>query len=154
MKTPIFNQLLRKAIAGTIAVLAPLNLASEAQAQAFNPPNEGEPIQTVGGASRGTCSIGPISNVKFFMKQDEQSGTVLEAHLTEGMAKQVFFSLRNSEDETLYQGFLDVDTEQNTVQVPFQNLAQIAEDSHYTWSVAVICGKALRPDSPVFQGVL
>ncbi|MEY2979621.1 MAG: hypothetical protein RLZZ435_3761, partial [Cyanobacteriota bacterium] len=30
MKTPIFNQLLRKAIAGTIAVLAPLNLASEA----------------------------------------------------------------------------------------------------------------------------
>jgi len=151
MKT-LFGRLLRHTL--LVAAAVPIALPSPATAQAFNPPNEGEPVQTVGGASRGTCATGSISDVKFFMKQDDLAVSFLEAALPAGMAKQVFFSLRSADDQTLYQGFLPVDTETNSVQIPYHTLAQLADGTTYNWSVAVICGKSLRPDSPVFQGTL
>jgi len=152
MKIPI-----RLIIASTIALSCPLTIVDRSFAEAFNPPNEGEPVHTMGGASRGACSSGPVQDVKFFQKQNDQSQTVLEAHLPAGLAQQVFFSLRGENNETLYQGFLPVDAQTNTVRVNYQSLGNLQEAPSYQayqWSMAIICGQALRPDSPVFQGML
>ena len=125
-----------------------LKESTDLMSRAFNPPNEGEPAQTVGGASRGLCSGGDLANVTF-----QQTNSALTAQLPEGMAKQVFFSLRDENNTTLYQGFIPV--ENNRASITNGVLSQIDADSQdYTWSMAIICGRALRPDSPVFQGTL
>lgn len=158
------HRFVRWTVASTIALASPLAVMESAfthpdtgvlfLANAFNPPNEGEPVQTVGGASRGTCETGSLSNVLFFKKQNALSQSYLEAQIPSGMAHQVFFSLRNRNNETVYQGFLPVDTIQNRVLVDYHTLAEVQENQTYQWSMAIICGKALRPDSPVFQGTL
>ncbi|AFY39737.1 hypothetical protein Lepto7376_3540 [[Leptolyngbya] sp. PCC 7376] len=116
--------------------------------KAFNPPNEGEPAQTVGGASRGLCSGGDLASVSF-----KQTSSALTAQLPEGMAKQVFFSLRDASNNTLYQGFVPVNN--NQALISGDVLGDLdAANGDYTWSMAIICGRALRPDSPVFRGNL
>jgi hypothetical protein len=115
--------------------------------KAFNPPNEGEPAQTVGGASRGLCSGGDIASVSF-----NQTSSALTAQLPAGMAEQVFFSLRDANNNTLYQGFIPV--ENNQAHITGDVLGSIDANAGHTWSMAVICGRALRPDSPVFRGNL
>ncbi|MEY2978279.1 MAG: DUF928 domain-containing protein [Prochlorotrichaceae cyanobacterium] len=144
----------RSLLASTIVFASPVAIVESSLAQAFNPPNEGEPVQTVGGASRGTCSSGPIQDIKFFQKQNDLSQPILEAQLPPDMAQQVFFSLRDANNETVYQGFLPVNADTNTVKVDYLSLGNMETANSHRWSMAIICGKALRPDSPVFQGTL
>ena len=127
---------------------AQLRESTDLMSRAFNPPNDGEPAQTVGGASRGLCSGGDLASVTF-----KQTSSALTAQLPAGMAKQVFFSLRDANNTTLYQGFIPV--KNNTASITNDVLGQIdAASQDYTWSMAIICGRALRPDSPVFRGTL
>ena len=116
-------------------------------AMPFNPPNEGEPIETVGGGSRrGFCLEADLANITF-----QKTQSTLTANLPAGMAEQVFFSLRDSLDNTIHQGFLPVNN--NQASIPDDILSQTSTTSQpYTWSMAIICGEALAPDSPVFRG--
>lgn len=118
-------------------------------AQAFNPPNEGEPTHTVGGASRGSCSGVNLSQVSI-----QHTSSSFAAQLpNNARAKQVFFSLRDANNNTVYQGFTPVKNSQ--VSIAGNAFAGVdLQQNSYTWSMAVICGRALRPDSPVFRGSL
>ena len=107
----------------------------------FEPPNEEEPARTVGGASRGNCSTGDIAKITF-----QTTESTLTASLPEGMAEQVFFSLRDPQNNTVFQGFIPVIDNQAVI-----SDLEVAEEEH-TWSMAIICDRALRPDSPVFRG--
>ena len=114
----------------------------------FDPPKEGAPQQTIGGATRGLCATGNLADVSF-----ERTASGMTAQLPDGMANQVFFNLRNTNNTTLYQGFIPV--ENNTASITHNLLGDIDLDGQvYTWSMAIICGQALRPGSPVFQGKL
>lgn len=117
--------------------------------EAFAPPGEGAPKQTVGGASRGNCPTGSVNDISF-----SRTSSSIKATLPSGMAQQVFFSLRDSSNKTLYQGFLPVNQQDNSVQVNSNVFGSLNNQSSHKWSMAIICGRALRPDSPVFQGSL
>ena len=123
-----------------------INDSTTFMSKIFNPPNEGAPAQTVGGATRGVCSEGDLANVTF-----ERNRTGITAQFPEGMANKVFYNLRNADNITLHQGFIPV--ENNTASISTDLLSETADASQiYTWSMAIVCGQALRPDSPVFRG--
>ena len=135
--SPVFSQ-----TTGSNEIEASLTLMSKI----FDPPKEGAPQQTIGGATRGNCPTGDLASVIF-----ERTDSGITARLPDGMANQVFFNLRNASNTTLYQGFIPV--EENTASVTNNVLGEIDLNSQtYTWSMAIICGQALRPGSPVFQG--
>lgn len=137
------------------SVLAEFSLrgvgAGIAAKEAFTPPGEGAPTQTVGGASRGSCATGSLTDVRF-TGQNGQS--ILTAQLPENMAAQVFFSVKNEINKTIYQGFIPVTQPENRVEIKSNLIGTLNAKETYTWSMAIICGTALRPDSPVFQGNL
>jgi hypothetical protein len=120
----------------------------------FVPPGDDAPEQTLGGATRGGCAAGPLNEVKVVTKHNDLAQPFLEAQLPQGMAQQIFFSLRDSNNQTLYQGFLPVEQDHSLVQVEYHDLATLQENKEYKWRMAVICGEALSPDSPVFEGTL
>lgn len=118
-------------------------------AQAFDPPNEGEPTHTVGGASRGSCGGLDFSQVSV-----QHTASSFSAKLpSNAIVKQVFFSLRDASNNTVYQGFTPVKNGQVLIgNNAFSGVNSLQDN--YTWSMAVICGRALRPDSPVLTGNL
>ncbi|MGA0199245.1 MAG: DUF928 domain-containing protein, partial [Prochlorotrichaceae cyanobacterium] len=120
---------------------------------AFDPPNEGEPVLTLGGATRGSCSDQPVANVQFFKVTDPGNPPLLKAVLPPHLAKAVFFNLRNPQGQTLYQGLWAVDDVSHAVRIPLTTLAPLSSDEQYQWSMAILCGSTtLRPDSPVYKG--
>jgi len=130
--------------------LNPINGVS----QAFDPPNEGEPVFTLGGATRGGCEgLSASGDVQFFQPTGANRRSTLKVVLPPNLATQVFFNLRDARGQTLYQGFLPVETASHSLSIPMADLAPISEAERYDWSLAILCqSNSLRPDSPVYKG--
>jgi hypothetical protein len=77
----------------------------------------------------------------------------LLAYVGETSAQKIFFSLRDSNEKQYYQATLPVDRTQSIVKLQLPPTGpQLEVGKSYQWSVALICGETLRPDSPRVEG--
>ncbi len=132
----------------------------------FNPPKDGIPDNTTGGASRdlvgcrqqetatkaaGITLLAPNSFMGLTIS--EQPNFFLYAEQTS--AKQLFFNVQNERGETIYQGYqaLPQDTGLIKVDVPAEAIS-LVQDSTYRIAVVPVCEESLRPDDPILTAYI
>lgn len=135
----------------------------------FEPPGDGRPDNTAGGASRdgGTCfqdaegaqSQQQVSvGVTPLMPVTSQGLTVAErptffVYVPRTSAKQAFFSLRDKNEEYYYQTTLPLANTPGIVSVQLPADAPALQiGKTYQWSFVTICGKNLAVDDPRVEG--
>lgn len=129
----------------------------------FAPKGRAMPQDSAGGASRGYClhhSNGSSQQTVTLLTPMGNSGLTTAprptflAYIDQSSAQQVFFSLKNADESYFYEMTLTL-PKGNSNRVAFQ-LPETAPplnlDESYRWSVAVICGNKLGPDSPWAAG--
>ena len=130
----------------------------------FVPPREGKPQKTTGGASRdsGKCpqDQGQSSpDLLPLIPQKTEALTISErptflAYIPPTIAKQAYFSLTKVEDgQHLYHRFIPI-SRSGVIALPLPDDAPVLEMQSYQWSLSLICGAALAPDSPVVEGTV
>lgn len=131
----------------------------------FDPPGEGLPDDAAGGASRapdgklcpqdaaavnpGVMPLMPATNYG----QTIASHPTFYLYLPKTSASQVFLSVRDKEENEIYQGFLPAIATGGIVgfQLPAEAPA-LETGKTYKWSMAIVCGRLLRADSPRISG--
>lgn len=129
----------------------------------FDPPGEGKPADTAGGASRdgGIClndsrdtgpSITPVKPV-------HHSGLTVASHPTffvyvpQTSAKQALFVIKDEIEDYFYQKNIPIPTSAGIVSFKLPNDApELKIGKTYQWSFIMICGEVIRPDSPAVVG--
>ena len=155
------------AIAAIVAVPMVISFAAPSLAQSkkvvFKPPSGSAPKTTTGAATRdiGSCLRDSSSDSKKTMAILPQSryGLTIASHpelliyKNKTSAKQMLFSLRDDAGEQVYQTFLPVPSVSGVVAISMPEEApELTVNKKYKWTVAIICGKSLRPDSPTIEG--
>lgn len=158
------------------AGLGEMTLANQAQAQTqtrpapskakfsgfLAPTGRSMPKDSEGGASRGRClqnRTGLQDTVTLLTPQTNSGLTAsarpsFMAKIDQTSANQVFFSLKN-EDESYFFEMTTSLPEDGSDLVKFSlpdNAPPLQAGEQYRWSVAVICGSKLGPDSPWASG--
>lgn len=131
----------------------------------FAPKGEGMPQRSQGGASRGAC-FGDASSLEHEMKlitlitPETNQGLsaaarpVFLAHVSPSLAKQVYFSLKNGDESYFYDQTVTLTSSgMLRFQLP-EDAPELQVGEQYSWSVALICGNRLAPDSPWASGVI
>ena len=154
-------------IAAVIAVPMVLSSAAPSLAQSkkvvFKPPVVSAPKTTTGAATRdvGSCLRDSSSDTRKAMAilpQSQYGLTIasrpeLLIYKNKTSAKQILFSLKDDSGEQIYQTFLSVPPVSGVLAIAMPEQApELMVNKKYKWTVAVICGKSLRPDSPTIQG--
>lgn len=131
----------------------------------FDPPFDGQPDSTAGGASRdgGICpqdAIIPSTSMKPLMPENQGGLTVADrptffVYVPETSAKTVLFVLKD-ETETedyYYQKTIPIARTAGIISVKLPSDAPAMEiGKRYRWSFVLLCGGDLRPDSPGIEG--
>jgi Domain of Unknown Function (DUF928) len=129
----------------------------------FKPPKDGAPKNTNGAATRDgkTCLSDSSQTGKLTVPILPRShyGLTLSSrpefliYKIKTSAKQMLFSLKSEDGEQVYQAFLPLPSETGVVSINMPDDApELAANKKYKWTMAIICGKALRPDSPTIEG--
>lgn len=130
----------------------------------FNPPDEGLPDNTTGGASRNPdlCrrqyTATKASNLTLLAPNSFIGLTVAEhpsfyIYANQTLSRQLFISLEDEQGEPLYQGIQTLSTNTGLISVDLPVETPILETGHtYLLSVVPICGESLRPDDPILTG--
>ena len=131
----------------------------------FAPKGKGAPQQSQGGASRGAC-FGDASSLEHGMNlitlitPDTNRGLsvaarpVLFAHVSPSLARQVYFSLKNDDESYFYEQTVTLTSSgMLRFQLP-DDAPELQVGEEYRWSVALICGNRLAPDSPWASAVI
>jgi hypothetical protein len=129
----------------------------------FSPPGAGKPDNSAGGASRSsnqcaqdTANGGPLAMA--LTPVNYQALTVAErptffVYVPETSARKVFFSLEGENKDSHYQTTVAITGKAGIVSVSLPAEAKALETGKsYKWSFVIMCGNALRPDSPVVEG--
>lgn len=165
--------LLALTLLGT-AGLGEMTLAKEAVAQTqaaskkakfggfFSPKGRAMPKDSEGGASRGRClqnRAGIEETVTLLTPQGNSGLTasarpVFLASIDHNSANQVFFSLKNEDESYFFEMTMSLPSrDSNLVKFALpDNAPPLEMGEQYRWSVAVICGSKLGPDSPWASG--
>ncbi|BBC25483.1 DUF928 domain-containing protein [Pseudanabaena sp. ABRG5-3] len=129
----------------------------------FKPPKQGTPKTTTGAATRDgqTClndpsqnkvttqAILPATNYGLTLSSRPEF-LISKAKMT---AKRMLFSLKGEDGELVYQTFLPFPSETGIVAIKMPSDApELVANKTYKWTMVVICGKFLRPDSPAIEG--
>lgn len=159
LTTILPTQLQAQAVPATLAKSIP---SRSLVSQTFEPPGQGNPDDTAGGASRGgTCpddrratssSITPL-------KSANHSGlTVAErptffVYVPQTSAQKAIFILKDEREDYFYQKTIAIPRTAGIVKINLPDDAPAIEiGKTYQWSFIMICGEALRPDSPTVEG--
>lgn len=129
----------------------------------FEPPGSGQPDDSVGGASRdgGQCPqdrLAANSPLTPLMPTTNYGLTTAEhptffVYVPQTSAQKIFFSLKDETKTYHYQTILPMIGKQGIVGFKLPADAPALENGKsYQWSFAIMCGNALRPDSPMVQG--
>ncbi len=129
----------------------------------FKPPNDGAPKTTNGAATRDgkTCLSDPSQDGKLTVAILPQAhyGLTLSSrpefliYKTKTLAKQILFSLKSEDGEQVFQAFMPLPSETGIVSINMPAEApELVANKKYKWTMAIVCGKALRPDSPTIEG--
>lgn len=125
------------------------------------PPGKEMPSRTEGGASRGSCmdDLSQSQQAVQLITPASNSGLtaakrpVFMAHIKSSKAHQLFFSLKNADESYFYEMTMSSPAQGGLVKFELPASApelQVGEE--YRWSVAIICGSRLGPDSPWASG--
>lgn len=130
----------------------------------FEPPGDGKPDNTAGGASRdgGTCFQDAVEDVSVgvtpLMPATSQGLTVAErptffVYVPRTSAKKAFFSLKDKNEEYYYQTTLPLANTPGIVSVKLPADAPALQvGKTYQWSFVTICGENLAVDDPRAEG--
>ncbi|MGF1478959.1 MAG: DUF928 domain-containing protein [Cyanophyceae cyanobacterium] len=126
----------------------------------FEPPKSGQPMQTTGGASRGSdCSQNLEhfrANVMPLIPVDQQ-GLTVAAHPTffvyvpPTAAPKAFFSLQDEQGMSHYQTVIPL-SQPGILSIELPESVSLAVGKNYRWYFVVMCDGTLRPDSPFVEG--
>jgi hypothetical protein len=149
-------------------ILLPLSFTPDkimAQTINFRPPSGAAPKTTTGAATRdSSCLIDSSRTDQKFsqtlpiLPKSNYGLTFSERPAfpifkTKTSAKQVFLSLESEDGENVYQNFLPLTTEVGFITINFpQDAPNLVINKKYKWTMAFICGKMLKPDSPSISG--
>jgi hypothetical protein len=132
------------------------------QAVTFEPPAGDAPKQSSGGASRdgGQCFSQAKTNAAVTpLTPDTHYGlTVAErptffVYLPETGAKEMFFSVQDQDGKQAYQTTLPLPDKPGVIGVKLPASAPALEvGKNYKWSLVMVCGGELEPDSPGVEG--
>jgi hypothetical protein len=131
----------------------------------FEPPDEDQPSHTVGGASRDGGSLCLSDNVPEqpqnlltdflpLIPQNNHGLTIADrptfyANVPETNAERVFFSLRDQDNQTLYQNEFSIPQTGGIISFSLPETAPSLEiGKNYQWSMVLMCNQTMRPDSP------
>jgi hypothetical protein len=154
-----FSVISKVCLSALTAIVLPLTFTPEivtAQTINFKPPNGGAPKTTTGAAtrdlnclSRETLPILPQSNYGLTISNRPE----LLIYKSKTSAKQMFLSLESEDGQDSYQTFLPLPSENGLVSINFPSDApDLVVNKKYKWTIAFICGKILKPDSPTISG--
>lgn len=129
----------------------------------FDPPGEGTPSDTAGGASRdgGICpeDAQAISPPITPLKPVHHSGLTVAEHPTffvyvpQTVAQKAVFVLKDKDEDYFYEKTISIPRTAGVVSFKLPDDAPAIESGKtYQWSFVMICGQAIRPDSPAAQG--
>lgn len=130
----------------------------------FTPPEKSQPGQTTGGGSRdgGSCAIGKARNknlsvVKLLPKSNigltvEQRPSIM-VYIPASTAKKAFFSIQDENFKHHYQTTLQLPEESGVIKIKLPaSLPALETGKSYKYSLVMICGEDLEPDSPLVSG--
>ncbi|HAA28179.1 MAG TPA: hypothetical protein DCE56_11520 [Cyanobacteria bacterium UBA8553] len=129
----------------------------------FEPPKEGKPENTEGGASRdgGVCpqdSNTVHQPVTLLLPANHYGLTVAEhptffVYVPQTSAQKALFVLRDENEDYYYQKTLSIPPKAGIVSFKLPADAPVIEiGKGYKWSFVLICGDTLKPDSPRGEG--
>ncbi len=129
----------------------------------FDPPDEGEPDDTAGGASRdsGKCPQDAIAlspSITPLMPATSQGLTVADhptffVYVPQTSAQKAFFSLKDSNEDYYYQVTLPLPETPGIISFTLPDDAPALEiGKSYQWSFVTICGEKLAVDDPRVEG--
>jgi hypothetical protein len=148
----------------TLSVLGVWAMPSSAARVVFKPPGDRAPKTSAGGASRNdsTCGIAsdkpPGENVTPLLPKSDIGLTLAEhptifIYVPETNAKAVFFSIKDVNNNNIYQDYLALPHKSGIIQVKLPiSSPGLKADQRYKWSLAMICTSSLEPDSPFVSG--
>lgn len=122
----------------------------------FKPPKDKAPKTTSAAGTRDghTC----ISNSFPILPQTNYGLTIsgrpeFLIYKPKTSDKRMLFSLKNEDGEQVYQTFLPLPSETGIVAINMPSEApELLANKKYKWTMAIICGKTLKPDSPIIEG--
>lgn len=130
----------------------------------FDPPGEGKPSDTAGGASRGNgCTSEEISTGGCFtplMPASMKGLTTVErptflVYIPQNSGtKQVFFSLVDENNQNVYQDKISVTASQGIMAIKLPSNVALEVGKNYKWTFIAIGEQGLRPDSLGIQGTV
>lgn len=130
----------------------------------FDPPGQGKPDDTAGGASRGGgcaqetiaeggCVIPVIPNATEGLTVADHPTFFL--YVPETSAKEIFFSLVDENNNTQYQTKIPITTKNGVISFKLPDSSPaLAVGKNYQWTFIVIGDRGLRPDSAGVQGTI
>lgn len=133
---------------------------TEATSFEFNPPDDGMPGNTTGGASRptGACLMRQgatqASNITFlapstFLGLTASANPQFLLYVDQPLAQRIFISIQNAKGESIFQGFQALPTDSGIVSVSWPDDAPMLEyDETYKVAMVPVCADSLRPDDP------
>ncbi|MBD2180408.1 DUF928 domain-containing protein [Planktothrix sp. FACHB-1355] len=131
----------------------------------FDPPSDGKPSDTAGGASRSpdgkVCPQDAKANTPWIaplMPTTTQAKTAakhptLFVYMPETSARKVFFTLRDETKKNIYRTMLTITGQAGIVSIKIPDEApELETGKNYKWYFVVVCGNTVRPDSPGVEG--
>lgn len=129
----------------------------------FDPPGNGKPNDTVGGASRdaGICpqdAVNPGPSVTPVMPSNHQALTVAEhptffVYIPQTSAQKALFVLRDDNEDYYYKTTLPMPSKAGVVSFKLPaDAPALKSGKNYKWSFVLMCSAEIRPDSPWVEG--
>lgn len=127
----------------------------------FDPPGEGTPSDTAGGASRGGCpDDSPAINPPITpLKPVKHSGLTVAEHPTffvyvpQTVAQKAVFILKDEQEDYFYQKTISIPRTAGVVSFRLPDDAPAIESGKtYNWSFIMMCGQSIGPSSPMAEG--
>lgn len=131
----------------------------------FDPQDAGKPRTSAGGASRSpdgkVCpqdATAARASIAALIPVNHEALTVAKhptflVYMPQTSARQVFFSLQDRNQNNVYETMLPTTGEAGVMSIKLPaDAPELEIGKRYKWYVTVMCGNALRPDSPIVEG--
>ncbi|MGF1492906.1 MAG: DUF928 domain-containing protein [Microcoleaceae cyanobacterium] len=134
--------------------------ADPASAQLFKPQRNGAPATARGGGARGACptDLAEAKPLIPVLPEAQASPTIsdrpaLFVYVPEASVQRAFFSLEDESGQSVYQSKFELPQDSGILKITLPKTAPALEiGKRYLWSLVMICGEELEPDSPMITG--
>lgn len=125
----------------------------------FDPPGDGKPKDSSGAGSRDGLRCSPQEKPIKPLMPKQNYGLTLEERphifvdLGKTSAQQVVLTFQDATGSSYERALLPISAGDGIVSFALPNeKPPLAVGKNYQWSLAIVCGKTVQPDDPVFRG--